>query len=55
MFDPASVARAYLVKLLGNAKVVRWLAQHKPEYLTEFQSIAELTSLPTDQVAAAAE
>jgi hypothetical protein len=50
-----TVARAYLVKLLGNAKVVRWLAQHKPEYLTEFQSIAELTSLPTEAVAAAAE
>lgn len=50
-----TVARAYLVKLLGNARVVRWLAQQKPEYLTEFQSIAELTSLPTDDSAAAAE
>lgn len=50
-----TVARAYLVKLLGNARVVRWLAQQKPEYLTEFQSIAELTSLPTDDMAAAAE
>jgi len=48
-----TVAKAYLVKLLGNARVVRWLAQHKPEYLTEFQSIAELTSLPSDEVAAA--
>lgn len=42
-----TVARAYLVKLLGNARVVRWLAQQHPEYLTEFQSMAELTSLPT--------
>ncbi|MCU1527540.1 MAG: RepB plasmid partition [Frondihabitans sp.] len=50
-----TVARAYLVKLLGNARVVRWLAQQKPEYLTEFQNIAELTTLPTDDVAAAAE
>ena len=50
-----TVARAYLVKLLGNARVVRWLAQQKPEYLTEFQSIAELTSLPTDDVSIAAE
>jgi hypothetical protein len=50
-----TVARAYLVKLLGNARVVRWLAQHKPEYLTEFQSVAELTSLPTADAAAAAE
>ena len=50
-----TVARAYLVKLLGNVRVVRWLAQHKPEYLTEFQSIAELTSLPTDAHVEAAE
>jgi methylmalonyl-CoA mutase N-terminal domain/subunit len=50
-----TVARAYLVKLLGNARVVRWLAQQKPEYLTEFRSIAELTSLPTDDVSIAAE
>ncbi len=50
-----TVARSYLVKLLGSVRVVRWLAQHKPEYLTEFQSITELTSLPTEQVAEAAE
>jgi len=50
-----TVARAYLAKLLGNARVVRWLAQQKPEYLTEFQSIAELTSLPTDGLSVAAE
>jgi RepB plasmid partitioning protein/ParB-like nuclease domain len=43
-----TVAKAYIVKLLGNAQVVRWLAQHKPEYLSEFQSIAEMTSLPVD-------
>lgn len=43
-----TVARAYLAKLLGNAHVVRWLAQHKPEYLSEFQRITELTSLPND-------
>jgi len=43
-----TVAKAYVVKLLGNAHVVRWLAQHRPEYLAEFQSIAELTSLPAD-------
>jgi len=40
-----TVARAYLAKLLGNAQVVRWLAQHRPEYLSEFQAIAELTHL----------
>lgn len=43
-----TVAKAYIVKLLGNAQVVRWMAQHRPEYLSEFQSIAELTSLPVD-------
>ena len=39
------VARGYVRKLLGNARVVRWLSQHRHEYLTEFQSIAELESL----------
>ena len=49
-----TVAKAYLTKLLGNARAVRWLAQQKPEYLSEFQAIAELTSLPT-QIDGAAE
>ncbi len=48
-----TVARAYLTKLLANVRVVRWLAQNKPEYLSEFQAITELTSLPTDVSAAA--
>lgn len=43
-----TVAKAYLAKLLANVRVVRWLAQSKPEYLSEFQAIAELTSLPTE-------
>jgi hypothetical protein len=43
-----TVAKAYLAKLLANVRVVRWLAQNKPEYLSEFQSIAELTNLPTE-------
>lgn len=41
-----TVARAYLARLLGNVRVVRWLTSHKPEYLSEFQTIAELASLP---------
>jgi hypothetical protein len=48
-----TVAKAYLTKLLGNVRVVRWLAQNKAEYLSEFQSIAELTSLPSELVATA--
>lgn len=43
-----TVARAYVAKLLGNAQVVRWLAQHRPEYLSEFQAIAELTHLAAE-------
>ncbi len=27
-------------------QVVRWLSQYRPEYLTEFNAIAELESLP---------
>ena len=37
-----TVARGYVRKLLGNARVVRWLTQHRQEYLTEFQAVAEL-------------
>lgn len=32
----------YLAKLLGNAKVVRYLAQHHNEILAEFQKLAEM-------------
>lgn len=38
-------ARGYLGKLLGNARIVRWLSSHRSEYLTEFQRIAEIDSL----------
>lgn len=48
-----TVAKSYLSKLLSNVRVVRWLAQQRPEYLTEFQAIAELTSLPVEPSAAA--
>jgi hypothetical protein len=48
-----TVAKGYLRKLLGNARVVRWLSQHRHEYLTEFQSVAEIESLVP--VASAAE
>ncbi|WP_460145062.1 plasmid partitioning protein RepB C-terminal domain-containing protein [Pseudomonas sp. H3_E04] len=41
-----TVIKGYLAKLLANAAVVRWLARHQPEFLKEFQSIAELTELP---------
>lgn len=40
-----TVAKGYLRKLLGNARVVRWLSQHRQEYLSEFQSVAEIESL----------
>jgi ParB-like chromosome segregation protein Spo0J len=40
-----TVAKGYIRKLLGNARVVRWLSQHRQEYLTEFQAIAEIESL----------
>jgi len=40
-----TVARGYIRKLLDNARVVRWLTQHRQEYLAEFQSVAEIESL----------
>lgn len=44
-----SVIQRYLGTLLSNATVVRWLAQHHPEYLNEFQEIvdrAEISANP---------
>ena len=38
------LAMGYLGNLLGNARVVRYLAQHHAEYLAEFQRIAERKS-----------
>jgi len=36
------LTRGFLVKVLGNARVVRYLAQHHQGILSEFQKIAEL-------------
>ncbi|WBT38269.1 plasmid partitioning protein RepB C-terminal domain-containing protein [Hyphomicrobium sp. DMF-1] len=40
-----TVVRGYLTKLLGNSKIVRYLLQHRPEYLEEFQVITDALSL----------
>lgn len=40
-----TIAKGYLSALLGNAKVVRYLAQEHPEILSQFQKISEMTSL----------
>lgn len=39
-----TVVRGYLAKLLGNPRVVRYLLQHRPEYLEHFQAIADAAS-----------
>lgn len=38
------VTCGYVRKLLANGRIVRWLTQHRPEYLSEFQSIAGIES-----------
>ena len=44
-----TVIKGYLARLLGNARVVRYLMQNRPEFLNEFQTIADLDStLPTE-------
>lgn len=40
-----TVTKGYLGSLLGNAKIVRYLAQHHGDILQEFQKIVDLTSL----------
>ncbi len=39
------LAVGYLKKLLDNARVVRFLSQHHPEILAEFQKLVETKSL----------
>ncbi|MBZ4691369.1 MAG: chromosome partitioning protein ParB [Cereibacter sp.] len=38
-----TVIKGYLGKLLGNARIVRHLAQNHREFLDEFQTITEIT------------
>lgn len=40
-----TIAKTYLAKLLRNGRITRWLRGHRPEFLTEFQDIAEITTL----------
>lgn len=40
-----TLAKSYLGTLLGNARIVRYLAQYHPEILMQFQKIAEMNSL----------
>ena len=36
---------AYLSKLLGRPGIARWFLQNEPDYLEQFQAIAEINSL----------
>lgn len=47
-----TVAKGYVAKLLGNARVVRWLAQNRHEYLAELQSVAEIETVAPSALAA---
>lgn len=47
-----TLAKSYLTTLLGNAKVVRYLAQNHAEMLKQFQKIAELKTLGGKDMAA---
>ncbi|MBK5962522.1 chromosome partitioning protein ParB [Rhodoplanes elegans] len=46
-----TVVKGYLARLLGNGRIVRYLMQHRPEYMTEFQTIAEMTSTVPSEAA----
>ncbi len=39
------LANGYLGKLLGNARVVRYLAQHQKEILFEFQKLVDVEAI----------
>lgn len=40
-----TLARTYLAKLLANGNLLRWLTHNRPDYLAEFERIAEIESL----------
>lgn len=40
-----TVTKTYLAKLLSRPLIAAWLNQNRPDYLVEFQSIAEISSL----------
>lgn len=46
-----TLAKGYLGSLLGNARIVRYLAQHHADILTQFQKIADITSLSKEAAA----
>lgn len=39
------LAKGYLAKLLDNASVVKFIKRHRPEFLEQFETIVETTSL----------
>lgn len=40
-----TIAKAYLAKWLKRPRIVHWLQENQPEYLAEFQEVAEIASL----------
>lgn len=46
-----TLAKGYLGSLLGNVRIVRYLAQHHGDILTQFQKIADITSLSKEVTA----
>lgn len=46
-----TLTKGYLGSLLGNAKVVRYMAQNHADILTQFQKIADITSLAKETAA----
>lgn len=47
-----TVAKGYIRSLLANARIVRWITQHRGEYLAELHAIAEIDTVAPAQEAA---
>ncbi len=43
------LARGYLVSLIGNGEVLRYLTQNHSEILGEFQKISEVVSMGSEE------
>lgn len=49
-----TVAKTYLARLLNKPNIVRWLKKNQPDFLAEFQQIAEIVSLSPETESPAA-
>lgn len=48
-----TVTKTYLIKMLSKPRISQWLARQRPDFLAEFQTIAEFVPLRTPKIVGA--